>query len=254
MVEAEIPLYLNWSFWAVVIAAIAVFLSQIPPIKELIKKAKLDLEVYSKISITHKIGNPNLQLHIILSNIGGRNVRVKDITVSISRDGNNLSTLPAQNYLQNQNDQSTLLFTTFSLKPNQEWAHIINFLNFFNREDEKEYQSIEGAMLTNYREIVKELDADADKNHMIEHPQNLIKKAFDFYNSKQIWKSGEYLIKVNIVTSNHIADISKLYRFTLFESHEEQLQSITEHYKFGGGIWWNPERLQTNVILQIAEA
>ena len=37
MVEAEIPFYLNWSFWAVVIAAIAVFLSQIPPIKELIK-------------------------------------------------------------------------------------------------------------------------------------------------------------------------------------------------------------------------
>ena len=86
MAEAEIPLYLNWSFWAVLVAAIAAILSQIPPIKELVKKAKLDLEVYSKISITHKIGNPNLQLHLILSNIGGRNVRVKDITVSISRD------------------------------------------------------------------------------------------------------------------------------------------------------------------------
>lgn len=253
MVEAEIPLYLNWSFWAVVVAAIAVFLSQIPPINELIKKAKLDLEVYSKISITHKIGNPNLQLHIILSNIGGRNVRVNDITVSISRDGNHLTTLPAQNYLQNQNDPSTLLFTTFSLKPNQEWAHIINLLNFFNREDEKEYQSIEGSMLINYREIVKGLDADADKNH-IEHPQNLINKAFDFYNSRQIWKSGEYRMKVNIQTSNHIADISKTYRFTLFESHEEQLKLITEHYKFGGGIWWHPERVQTNVILQITEA
>ena len=57
MVESEIPLYFNWSFWAVVVAAIAVFLSQIPPIKELIKSAKLDFEVYSKISITHKLGN-----------------------------------------------------------------------------------------------------------------------------------------------------------------------------------------------------
>ena len=44
MTETEIPLYLNWSFWAVVVAVIAVILSQIPPIKELIKKVTLDLE------------------------------------------------------------------------------------------------------------------------------------------------------------------------------------------------------------------
>lgn len=254
MVEVEIPLYLNWSFWAAVVAAIAVLLSQVPPIKELIKKAKLDLEVYSKIYISHKMGNPNLQLHLILSNVGGRNVRVKDITVSISRDEKYLAKLPAQNYLQNQNDQSTLLFTTFSLEPNQEWAHIINLLNFFNRDDEKEYQNIEGAMLVDYRENKKNLDVDADKGHMIEHPQNLVDKAFVFYNSKQIWKSGEYLMTVNVVTSNSIADISKKYRFTLFESHAEQLKAITEHYKFGGGIWWNPESVQTSVILQITEA
>lgn len=254
MAETEIPLYLNWSFWAVFVAAIAVILSQIPPIKELIKKAKLDLEVYSKISISHKIGNPNLQLHLILSNIGGRNVRVKDIAVSISRDGNHLATLPAQNYLQNQNDQGTLLFTTFSLKPNQEWAHITNFFNFFNREDEKVYQNIEGAMLTDYREHSKKLGPDADKDNLIAHTQDIVDKAFNFYNSKQIWKSGEYLMKVNVVTNKHIADISKAYRFTVFESHAEQLAAITEHYKFGGGIWWNPQRVQASVILQITEA
>ena len=155
MTGTEIPLYLNWSLWAVVVAAIAVVLSQIPPIKELLKKAKLDLEVYSKISITHKVGNPNLQLHLILSNIGGRNVRVKDINVSISSDGNFLATLPAQNYLQKQNDQSTLLFTTFSLKPGQEWAHITNFLNFFNREDGKAY----GSQTGHYR-FASHLDQD----------------------------------------------------------------------------------------------
>lgn len=250
----EVPLYLDWSFWAVVIAAIAVFLSQIPPIKELIKKAKLDFEVYSKILITHKLGNPNLQLHLILSNIGGRNIRVKDITVSISRDGHHLTILPAQNYLQNQNDKNTLLFTTFSLKPTEEWAHTTNFLNFFDREDEKKYQSIEGAMITDYREKAKELDIDQDKGHLIEHPKELVGKAFDFYNSKQIWKSGEYLMEVNVITNNHATDVTKKYRFTLFESHEEQLSAITEHYKLGGGIWWDPQRIQTNVILPITEA
>ena len=40
------PIYLDWSFWAVIVAIAAVVLSQIPPIHVLLKKAKLDLELY----------------------------------------------------------------------------------------------------------------------------------------------------------------------------------------------------------------
>jgi len=61
-------------------------------------------------------------------------------------------------------------------------------------------------------------------------------------------------MKISVVTNDHLADISKEYRFTMFESHEEQLVAITEHYKLGGGIWWDPERVQTTVILPITEA
>ena len=82
MQNVAAPLYMDWSFWAVVIAFAALVLSQLPPIHVMLKRAKLDLELYSKISITHKLGNPNLQLHLILSNIGGRRVSVTDIKVS----------------------------------------------------------------------------------------------------------------------------------------------------------------------------
>jgi len=68
MEEVTTPLYLNWSFWAVVFAAIAIALSQLPPIRLWFKKAKLEIELYSKIAITHKVGNPNLQLHLIINN------------------------------------------------------------------------------------------------------------------------------------------------------------------------------------------
>lgn len=107
--------------------------------------------MYSKISITHKVGNPNLQIHLIVNNIGGRKVRVKGITASITKDGELITTLPAQNYLESQSGQNTLLFTPFSLNPSEEWAHIINLLNFFNREDEQEYRRLEAKMLANYR-------------------------------------------------------------------------------------------------------
>lgn len=254
MPESEIPIYLNWSFWAVIVSIIALTLSQIPPIKELLKKAKLELEVYSKVSISHKVGNPNLQLHIILSNNGGRSARITGITTSISRDGSDIAYLPAQNYLQNQNDKDSLLFTPFSLKPNNEWGHIINFLKFFSRDDEKTYRKIEGAMITNYHKQRDELGPKKDNTELIEHPEHLTKEAISFYDTNNIWSSGEYTININVSTKDNIANTSKIYRFTIFETDEEQLKAITQRYKFGEGIWWDSTPVRSNILLPISEA
>ncbi|HKI55092.1 MAG TPA: hypothetical protein VJ987_13275 [Anaerolineales bacterium] len=251
MEEVTTPLYLNWSFWAVIVAAIAVLLSQLPPIHVWFRKAKLDIELYSKISITHKVGNPNLQIHLIINNAGGRKVRIKDISASITRDRNLVTTLPAQNYLQNQNDKSTLLFTTFSLKPNEEWAHIVNLLNFFNRDDENEYRRLENSMLEDARE--KRAAMAEEPKSPIELDNALVQPCNEFFNRHFIWNAGEFQLTVNVTTDQKKANISKTYRFTVFESHTGQLKAITEQYKFGGGIWWDPN-IPVSVILDIQEA
>lgn len=253
MENIAIPLYMDWKFWAVVISFTSLVLSQLPPIHVMLKRAKLDLELYSKISITHKLGNPNLQLHLILNNIGGRKVRVKDIKISISRDGKHLVDLPAQNYLQNQNDQNTVLFTTFSLNPSDEWAHITNFLNFFNREEETEYQEIEGRLLADFRAHKREIKENDIHKEFYEHPSDIVLPAFTFFEKRFCWKSGEYGMSITITTDSKSSDISKNYRFTLFESHTETLSSIKEYFKYGGGIYWNPNT-QTSVILEVKEA
>src|SRR3990172_1109484 len=112
-----VPLYADWSFWAVVVAAIAILLSQLPPVHQVVRRAKLTMELYTRAHITHKVGNPNVQLHIILSNVGGRSIRIRGMALKVRRDGKDLAALPAQNYLQNPNDERTVLFTTFSLSP-----------------------------------------------------------------------------------------------------------------------------------------
>jgi len=249
--EVTTPLYLDWSFWAVVIAAIAVLLSQLPPVYVWFRKAKLDLELYSKISITHKVGNPNLQIHLIINNVGGRKIRIKDISASITRDGSSVATLPAQNYLQNQNDESTLLFTTFSLKPNGEWAHIVNLLNFFDRDDENAYRTMEANMLADFRQ--KRDAAVEEPKAPIEIDNALVQPFHDFLNNHFIWNAGEFQLTVNVSTDQDKANVTKSYRFTVFESHTGQLKAITEHYKYGGGIWWDPN-IPASVILEIKEA
>lgn len=248
------PIYLDWPFWAVVVSIAAVVLSQIPPIHVLLKKARLDLEIYSKVCITHRLGNPNLQSHLILSNVGGRKVRVRSIHVAISRDGKSSIELPAQNYLQNQNDTDAVLFTTFSLLPNQEWAHITNFLNFFDRNDEQLYLEIEGRMQAEFREKRTETDrTPMEESDLIELSSNVVEPATQFFEKHYFWKPGEYTMTVNVLTDNKSTNITKRCRFTVFESHTETLCAIKEHYKYGGGFWWSPN-VQRSVNIEVTEA
>jgi len=159
--------------------------------------------------------------------------------------------LPAQNYLQNQSDQRTLLFTTFSLKPTEEWAHIINLLNFFKRDDENEYRKLEANMLADYR---KKRDALTEEPKApIAIDDALVQPFHLFFDKHFIWNTGEYQMTVNITTDQDKANISKKYRFTVFESHTGQLKAITDHFKFGAGIWWEPN-IPTQVIIEMKEA
>ena len=57
-------------------------------------------------------------------------------------------------------------------------------------------------------------------------------------------------MSVNIETDISSANITKSYQFTIFESHEERLKAICEHYKFGGGVIYDP-KIQTNIWFNI---
>jgi hypothetical protein len=246
----NVPLYMDWSFWAVIVAAIAIVLSQLPPVHLLFRRARLDIEPYSRIHISHKIGNPNVQLHLILSNVGGRNVRVKGIAIRIRRDGKDVAVLPAQNYLQNPTDKSTVLLTSFSLKPKEEWAHIVNFLSYFSREDEKKYRSAESKLRGNILEQRKSLD---DKDRLVEAENKLISPFIKMFNEKFVWQPGEYEIAISVLASNKNANLEKNYRFTLFESDSTELSKVKDDYKFGDGINWDSGK-HVGVIVQIVEA
>ena len=136
MAEISPPIFLDWSFWAVIISVFALALSQLPPVIRWFKRPRLDVELYSRIAITHKVGNPNLHLHIIVTNVGGKDLRVKAITVRIKRDDKFIFNLSAQSFLIEPNDKSSVLLTPIRLKPSEDWSHIVIFFSTFDREDE----------------------------------------------------------------------------------------------------------------------
>ncbi|GAB2928372.1 hypothetical protein [Rheinheimera gaetbuli] len=225
----------DWKFWSVAISFTALVLSQLPPIHILMRKARLDLEVYSRIFITHKVGNPNLQVHLILRNVGGRSLRVRKIDVKIARDGQNIMYLPAQSYVSDPKDNQLVLLTSFNLKPEEEWNYLTSFLNYFDRNDEKTYREAE---LKLKNEIIRQKDEHGEK-HFALAPPEIVKPLNELFNRKYNWQPGDYSLEISIATDNSKANISKQFRFTIFESQSDSLIQHKEGYPSGAGIYWD---------------
>lgn len=246
---AQPPFYLDWTFWAVVVAFLAIALSQLPPIHIMLRRAKLDIEAYSRIHLTHRIGNPNAQLHLIVSNIGGREVKVKSIVLHFKRGDEDRFTLPAQNY-QASGDKDTVLLTSFKLKPKDEWVHIVNFLNFFSRTDEKTFRQIESNLKN---DIFAKKEIPDNKDKIVEAMPSNVQPVIEFFQHKFRWVPGEYEIALEIQTEPQCAGVSKHYRVTLFESDSAELRSYADDYKIGAGVFWDNAR-HTGLILPLTEA
>ncbi|MBA6263907.1 hypothetical protein [Colwellia sp. Bg11-12] len=241
---------MDWKFWSFLVAFFALILSQLPPIRLWFKKAKLDLELYSRVHLTHKVGNPNVQIHLILRNVGGRNIRIKEISIDIERDGKFLDTLTAQDYLPDPLNNQSVLLTNFSLSPNDEWSNRVNLLNYFNREEERSFKSSEKALREEIIRLREPLN-EGDKTN-VKVTDQFIEPFIQMFKNKFIWKPGDYQFQINIKTLDQEADIKKSFRFILFESQSEDLESYVKDFNIGAGISYNVND-HSGVLVQVEE-
>ena len=243
-------LLLDWKFLSFIVAFFALVLSQLPPIILWFKKAKLDLELYSRVHLTHKVGNPNVQMHLILRNVGGKNIRIKEINIDIERDGKLVDSLVAQNYIPDHLNNQSILFTKFSLAPNYEWSNKVNLLNFFEREEEKLYKNFEKKL---FQEMVR-LRNDLEENDKteVEVTDEFVKPFIEIFNRKFIWQPGDYKFHINIKTVNEDADLKKSFRFILFESQSDDLKSYVKDFNIGAGICFEIKE-HSGILVQIEE-
>ncbi|WP_092825108.1 hypothetical protein [Vreelandella subterranea] len=150
-----------------------------------------------------------------------------------TRNNTHVFTLPVQNYLQKPTDKDSVLFTPFFLRPDEDWSHIANFLNFFDRDDEKRYRDMESELRQDIMEKRRRNpDALAEADDVNVHP---IK---EFFNEKFSWSPGEY--KMTVAIDGDKVTIEKSYRFTIFESESDELKAHVDDYKFGARVYWEP--------------
>jgi hypothetical protein len=236
----SMPFYLDWTFWAAILSLVAIILSQIPPIHLLIRPKRLDVEVHSRIGVTHTVGNPNANIVVGVRNTGGRELRIKSLRLIISRDGNTLMVLPAQNYHETPSSTSPVLFVPFSLKPGESWVHSVQFAKLFDRQTEKKFREDSSKLNLDIRQKIDALP-EGEKEVVIAEPQ-YVQPFKILFERLFVWYPGEYIAELQVDADPGSASFSKKYRFTLYESDTEELRSHTDDYRIGAGIIFSVER------------
>lgn len=239
MPDPEIVFYTDPKFWSVCIAGIALILSQLPPIHKIFRKGKLELDIYEKAHMTHSLGNPNLQLHLIINNVGGQKVTVESIESELVFESEQPQKIKAQNYIKSSGSSGQVLLTKFKINSGEEWAHLTNFFNDFSKAEEKESKSF---IKKSRDEITEKLKVKAQSQDMVEVSEELVSNIKSFFDRKFIWEAGEYSITINIKCSDQSQNVSKKLRFTLFESDSDELREYTEKYKYGENVVYPSKR------------
>lgn len=249
-VPIETSFYFDWKFWSVVVSGIAIILSQLPPVYLWFRPKRLEVEVHSRIQITHKVGNPNVGLHVSISNTGGRELRVRGLLLNLSRDNKLLMPLSAQNYFESPSAQSSVLFVPFSLKPGEHWSHGTNFHNPFDRATEKLYRESESALASDIRQKLQA--REANNNQLVIAESTLVVPFMELFKKLFIWESGEYIVELVVKAQPGVASYTKKYRFTLYESDTAELRKHADDYRSGGGISYNVDR-HVGVFVPLSE-
>lgn len=240
MSTAQVPLYLDWQFWSAVVAVLALCLTQVPPVRLWFRPSRLEVEVHSRVQVTHKVGNPNLGMYVGIRNIGGRDVRVRTISTSLSRDGVALGTYPVVNFFEIPSSTSSVLFVPFTLKPSESWAHGANFFQHFDRNTEKFYRERESLLRANIRRKLSE--KSEENKELVVADSDVVQPFLDLFNRLFVWLPGEYSLELQIQVESGKTVFGKKYRFTLFESDSEELRSHADDFKHGGGLSYNVDR------------
>ena len=219
----------------------ALVLSQLPPLRVLLKPSRLVVEVHSRMSVGHFMGNANVSLVLGLTDSGGRDIRVRQIAMKLVRGERELLSMRGMSYFETPSSKASVLLIPFSLNPGESWSHSVNFVRIFERDREQWMRANISALREDLSARLAERDRDpnADKNVLVEVNPALVSPFIALFNEIFIWTPGEYSFELSVETSQK--SFKSTYRFTLFESDSADLRKQTNDYKHGGGISWTHE-------------
>jgi hypothetical protein len=233
--------YLDWALWSSLFALAAIVLSQLPPLHILFRTRRLDIEVYSRVRVSHQVGNPIISLVISLRNAGGRKLRIRSLRMSVSRDGRQAFNLPGLSFFESATAANSRLFVPFDIKPDETWVHSVMFSSPLERQDEKILRASTSAIRSDIDAKIQLRPEGAPKT-AVEAAPNLVEPVEKLFDSSFAWYPGEYVVTLQVEVESIATPRSKKYRFTLYESDTNELRARKDDLKFGDGVYFQSNK------------
>lgn len=247
------PFYADWTFWAFAVSAVAIVLSQVPPLRHLLRPGRLVMESANRVHVNHMIGFLNVQLYLSLRNIGGRPLRVRNVSIALSRHDKPVANVEAQNYVRNEAEPAnTVWLLPFTLAAGDEWAHRVNAAESLVAKEDRALGKLRDALKADIGTKVRAWRKahGEEPTHFLEADPDVIGPVMELYARKFVLEAGEYVITVAVHTDRAASDVARTYRFTLYDADSEELRSYADDYKYGFGPALDIER-HRGVICQL---
>lgn len=230
----------NPSVWSTVIALLAVILSQVPPLREVIKGSRVLITAPHQFTLYHHLGSIEIDIFLDIENAGGTTESVRRIDCVIKDLEGKSWNLPAKTYFAYQGQTQRGLppqeffIGSISLKPGEHWKETVHCYKSWT-EDEQE--KVNDLILKIERDFRTKYERKLDKSpKIIEVDPKLVSEAKDFLNKKfDLHKGNYYLLVAALSESNEVINIGG-FEFTLYDSSINNLKAVAEDYKYGWGI------------------
>jgi len=226
--------YKDWQFWTVVISGTALLISVLPYLKVKFQKGKLKVEKHRTCFVTHRVGTPNINLHVTFKNVGGSPVTVKAVNLEVTRDKTERFELIGNGFLIKPNDPQYTMLTPFDLKADESWSHTINFHELWSRKKQQKYRQLESRIREHIQGTFR--FNPPEPGELAVARKEDVEEISQFFDENFRWDNGEYEVRIIVLGEHSQTVASENFMFTLFESESEELQSYKNDLQYGFGV------------------
>jgi len=228
------------AFWSTVIAVVALVLSQLPPVRELLKARQLRILIPDNLTLQHYMGNLQLVVFLALRNSGGREVMVQKVECVITSEEGRHWRLPAQTIVTSPaggHSSPELFMGWVSLKPDEQWTQTVRFFKVWSVQDEEEATGISARIRTDINTKISQRLPE-QSNKLAEADPELVQQAKDFFEKRFSLTKGSYRLLVAASSDGNELLCVRGFDFTLFDHQVRALRSAVDDYKIGAGIYY----------------
>ena len=226
--------------WSMIIAGVALVLSQLPPLREIIKGTKVKITNPDTFQLYHYLGSIHLTLFLDIHNIGGRSVVIDKLYSFILDENDDVFHFPAQSYMPRSVVPSESLpefpVGRIILKPDERWYENTHFYKMWTEAAVEEVDEIVLSVRDNIYQ--KQKSKEENDGNWISTDSDIHQRVIQFfYKNFPLFKGNYRFILVALAEDDSVLAI-KGYEFTLFESHIRTLKSYIDDYQYGAGIYF----------------